>query len=55
MTDPASAPHFDPAALAARDEPVRRYLTHALRPGAPTATAMRLTIAGHMLAAERVA
>ncbi len=39
---------FDPAELAGEPELVRRYLTHAIRPGAPRAPAMRLTMRGRI-------
>ena len=37
---------FDPAMVAELDEPVRRYFTHALRPGAPLSAGVRLTMTG---------
>jgi hypothetical protein len=39
---------FDPASVAALDEPVRRYLTHAIAPGAELTEQMRLTMAGRI-------
>jgi hypothetical protein len=48
MTDPASARRFQPASLAALDEPVRHYLTHAIRADAPLADEIRLTMAGRI-------
>jgi hypothetical protein len=39
---------FDPAALGSLGEPVRRYLGHALRPGAPLRPTVRLTMAGRI-------
>lgn len=39
---------FDPHSLADLDEPVRRYFTHALLPGAPLARGMRLWMAGRI-------
>jgi hypothetical protein len=48
MTEQASARRFQPASLAALDEPVRRYLTHAIRDNAPLAAGMRLTMAGRI-------
>ena len=33
-TASTTSPRFDPDALAGLDEPVRRYLTHAIRSGA---------------------
>ena len=41
-------PRFDPDALAGLDEPVRRYLTHAIRPGAAIPAGIRLTMAGRI-------
>jgi hypothetical protein len=48
MTDPGSARRFQPVSLAALDEPVRRYFTHAIRDDAPLATGIRLTMAGRI-------
>ena len=48
MTDLASARRFQPASLAALDEPVRRYFTHAIRSDAPLAAGIRLTMAGRI-------
>jgi hypothetical protein len=45
---PAAAERFDRAALAALDEPVVRYLTHALADGAPLSQGMRLRLPGHI-------
>lgn len=39
---------FDPEALAGLDEPVRRYLTHAIHPGSPLARGTRLTMRGRV-------
>lgn len=39
---------FEPDSLAALDEPVRRYLAHALDPGAPTGGGMRLRMRGRI-------
>jgi hypothetical protein len=39
---------FDPATLAGLDEPVRRYLAHALRPGAAIPDGVRLTMTGRI-------
>ena len=39
---------FDPATVAALEEPVRRYLRHAIRPGADLGGRMRLTMAGRI-------
>jgi hypothetical protein len=48
MGDPAAARRFQPAPLAALDEPVRRYFTHAIRDDAPLAAGMRLTMTGRI-------
>ena len=40
--------HFDPALVADLDEPVRRYFTHALAPGAPLARGVHLTMKGRI-------
>lgn len=42
MTSPA----FDPRSLEQLDEPVRRYLAHAIAPGAPLCDRVRLTMEG---------
>jgi hypothetical protein len=39
---------FDPATLAGLDEPVRRYFTHALRPGAALARGVQLQMTGRI-------
>jgi hypothetical protein len=39
---------FEPARLAALPEPARRYLAHAIAPGAPLATAVRLRMHGEI-------
>lgn len=39
---------FDPASLAALDEPVRRYLAHAISAGAPLPGGMRLRMTGRI-------
>lgn len=39
---------FDPGSLAGLDEPVRRYLTHAIHPGAPLARGVRLRMHGRI-------
>jgi hypothetical protein len=44
----ASQRVFDPASLSALDEPVRRYLNHALAPGAVVASGRRLSMAGRI-------
>ncbi len=43
---PPDGPSFDPGSLAALPEPVRRYLTHAIAPGTPLASAVRLRMHG---------
>src|SRR5687768_5675128 len=40
--------YFDPASLKALDEPVQRYLNHALAPGAVIADGRRLSMAGRI-------
>ncbi len=40
--------HFDPASLAAVDEPVRRYLLHAIAEGTAISTGVRLTMVGRI-------
>lgn len=45
--DPAT-PRFAPQRLAALDEPVRRYFTHAIGEGAPLTAAVRLTMHGRI-------
>jgi hypothetical protein len=47
-TAPTSAQRFDPASLAALDEPVRRYFTHAIAEGSAVRTGVRLTMAGRI-------
>jgi len=42
------AGRFDPASLNDLDEPVRRYLSHALAPGAPLAPGVRLRMTGRI-------
>src|SRR4051812_46495220 len=39
---------FDPDSLAGLDEPVRRYLAHAIHPGAPLAAGVRLEMRGRI-------
>jgi hypothetical protein len=39
---------FDPQSVAALDEPVRRYLTHAIPPGAPLARPVQLQMEGRI-------
>ena len=39
---------FDPAMVEGLDEPVRRYFTHALRPGAPLGAGVRLRMRGRI-------
>jgi uncharacterized protein DUF6544 len=41
---------FDPAELAGQPEPVRRYLAHAIRAGAPLEPGIRLTMRGRVKA-----
>lgn len=41
---------FDPELLGGLDEPVRRYFTHAIRPGAALAPRVRLTMTGRVKA-----
>lgn len=43
MTD-----RFDPTSVAHLDEPVRRYLTHAIREGAPLARPIHMKMDGHI-------
>ena len=43
---PKSTTEFDPASLAELPEAARRYLTHAIRPGAPLANGVRLRMHG---------
>jgi hypothetical protein len=40
--------YFDPSSIADLDEPVRRYLTHAISPGAPLAPGIRLRMRGRI-------
>lgn len=47
--DPVDTPvYFDPAKLAGLPEPARRYLAHAIAPGALVATAVRLRMQGEI-------
>jgi hypothetical protein len=46
---------FDPAALEHLDEPVRRYLTHAIAPGAALHDRVRLTMEGRIDVGRRLA
>jgi hypothetical protein len=46
VTHPAD--RFDPASIAGLDEPVRRYLTHALTDGAPLHSGARLAMTGRI-------
>src|SRR4051812_10328474 len=39
---------FDPASVAALDEPVRRYLCHAIAPGTPLGRPVRMTMDGRI-------
>jgi hypothetical protein len=43
---PADGPSFDPGGLTTLPEPARRYLTHAIAPGIPLASAVRLRMHG---------
>jgi hypothetical protein len=52
---PSTPPRFDPDALAALDEPVRRYLTHAIRAGAELPAGLRLTMTGRIKAGRWLA
>src|SRR4051794_16024363 len=45
---PSATRTFDPAALANLPEPSRRYLTHAIAPGTPLASAVRLRMHGEI-------
>ena len=47
-SEKASEARFDPAQLAALPEPVRRYLQHAIIPGTPLASAVRLRMHGEI-------
>ena len=48
-SDPRTRPtRFDPRLLDGLDEPVRRYFTHALLPGAPLQPGMRLWMTGRI-------
>jgi hypothetical protein len=48
VTTIVDQPRFDSAALTGVDEPVRRYLTHALREGARVPAGVRLTMTGRI-------
>jgi hypothetical protein len=48
MSDNPVHPHFDPASLDDLDEPVRRYLRHALAPGTPLRRGVHLEMGGHI-------
>lgn len=48
LAPPRPAPGFAPASLAVLDEPVRRYLSHALATGAPLGTGAHVTMAGRI-------
>lgn len=43
-----AAPAFDPATIQDLPEPARRYLAHAIAPGSPIATAVRLRMHGEI-------
>jgi uncharacterized protein DUF6920 len=44
----ADAERFDPAVIAGLDEPVRRYFTHAIVPGAPLGQSVHLQMTGRI-------
>lgn len=46
VSAPASGPDFDPASLTTLPEPACRYLAHAIAPGTPLASAVRLRMHG---------
>jgi hypothetical protein len=48
MSDNPVQPRFDPASLDDLDEPVRRYLRHALAPGTPLSRGVHLEMRGHI-------
>lgn len=48
QTAPPTTARFDPASIAALPPAARRYLEHALAPGAPLATAMRVDMHGEL-------
>jgi hypothetical protein len=49
MAEPSASPrYFDPAALVALEEPVQRYLNHALAPGAVVAGGRRFSMVGRI-------
>ncbi len=48
MTALPAADRFDPAVLGGVDEPVARFLRHAIAPGAPLPRAVRLTMDGRI-------
>jgi hypothetical protein len=45
---PQAGERFGPELIASLDEPVRRYLTHAIRDGTPLSPRMRLAMAGRI-------
>lgn len=45
---PPSSEVFDPTAMAHLPQPVQRYFAHAIAPGAPLASAVRLAMHGHI-------
>ncbi len=55
MTPTRDSRRFDPAALEGLDEPVRRYLLHAIQPGAGVPSGMRLRMTGHIDVGRRLA
>jgi hypothetical protein len=50
----SASPRFDPSTLAALDEPVRRYLLHAIDAGAGLSDRMTLTMAGRIDVGRRL-
>jgi hypothetical protein len=50
---PAAQERFDPASVSQLPEPVRRYLTHAIAPDTPLASAVRLEMVGTMRLTEK--
>lgn len=50
---PAPRQVFDPAAIGALPEPAQRYLRHAIAPGTPLASAVRLTMHGEIKLGDR--
>ena len=48
VAPPASPRYFDPASLSVLDEPVQRYLNHALAPGAVIAASRQMSMVGRI-------